>query len=375
MIGAWNLEIICILVIGYWSLPLATKIFEIHPQFPEMDRLAQCAKIIRQGGLVIFPTETVYGIAADYDNKKALDRLRQVKRRSENKPFSVIISQRVSLLNLTNSTNQMIFKLVDRFWPGPLTVVVPAKAEGQTIGVRMPDHAIALNLVQEAECTVAAPSANVEGREPPKTCAEALKDLDGQVEAAIDGGPSQWGKSSTVVDCTGTEPKILREGVIAAADIERVAKQKTVVFVCTGNSCRSVMAEYLMKKLLGNRPDVEVLSAGTSVFIRSGASAETIHVLRREGMDATLHQSQSINSIMLKKADLIIVMTDVHRQHIVERLPEVEKRMYLLREFANIPAGSTSDLDVSDPIGRSPQAYEECLSVIKDAVGKIVNLV
>ncbi len=354
---------------------MPTKILEIHPQFPEMDKIAQAAKVIRQGGLVIFPTETVYGIAVDYENKKTMDRLREVKRRSEHKPFSVLVSQRANLLQLTTTPNLMVYKLADRFWPGPLTMVVPSMKEGETIGIRMPDHVIALNLIQEAQCIVAAPSANLEGKEPPKTCAEALLDLNGLVDLAIDGGPAQWGKSSTVVDCTATEPKIIREGVIHFGDIERVVKQKTVLFVCTGNSCRSVMAEYLLKKILGHRHDVEVISAGTSVFVRSGASAETIHVLRREGMDATMHQSQPLNSILLKKADLILVMTGLHRQQIIERMPEVEKRVYLLREFANIPSSFSQSLDVPDPIGKSPMEYEECLMLIKEAVAKIANLI
>ncbi len=353
-----------------------TKIIEIHPEFPEIDKIAACAKIIRQGGLVIFPTETVYGIAADFDNQKAMERLKEVKRRSDGKPFSVLISQRVSFLNLTSAAQPMVYKLADRFWPGPLTIVVPAKEPGTTIGIRMPDHAIALNLVQEAQVTVAAPSANIEGKEPPQTCAQALQDLDGLVDAAIDGGPAQWGKSSTVVDCLADTPKVLREGVITAEDIARVAKQKTVLFVCTGNSCRSVMAEYLLKKMIGGREDVEVISAGTSVFIRSGASAETVHVLRREGMDASHHQSTPLNSVMVKKADLIFAMTDAHRQHIIQKIPEVEKRVYLLREFAhNISGVRSEDLEIPDPIGQSPQAYEECLGVIKEAIGKIVNLI
>ncbi len=354
---------------------MATKIIQIHPQFPELERIAQCAKVIRQGGLVIFPTETVYGIAADHDNKRAMERLRKVKQRSDGKPFSVLISQRINLTNLTNVAQPMIYKLADRFWPGPLTMVVPSKVEGQTIGVRMPDNAIALNLVHESDCTVAAPSANLEAKNPPRTLEEALLDLDGQVDIAIDGGPATWGKSSTVVDCTQNTPRIIREGIISLADIERVSHQKTILFVCTGNSCRSVMAEYMLKKVLAGRDDVEVASAGTSVFIRSGASSETIAVLRREGMDAAFHQAQPLNLIMLKKADLILVMTNTHRQHIIDRLPEVEKRVYLLREFANIPGSFSGNLDIPDPIGKSPQEYEECLNIIKEAVLHVVKLV
>lgn len=353
---------------------MKTKIITVDPQYPDLGKIAYCAKIIRKGGLVIFPTETVYGIAADYSNPKAIARLREVKKRSTEKPFSILIAQTGLISNYTSMTKPLLYKLIDTYWPGPLTIVVPAKEEGKTIGVRMPDHAIALKLVQESQSTIAAPSANFEGNSPPSTCQEALRDLEGLIDAAIDGGPAKLGIGSSVVDLTREEPVVLREGSIKQADVEKIARSKTVLFVCTGNSCRSVMAEYILKDTVRNRPEVEIISAGTGVFFRSSASAETISVLQEQGIDASGHLSQPLNTIMLKKADLIIVMTRAHREQVLERVPEVEKRVYLLKEFVNMPTGLHMDLDVPDPIGRSHQAYKECLVVIKEAVHKIIQL-
>ena len=353
---------------------MKTKVILIDPQYPDLGKIAYCAKIIRQGGLIIFPTETVYGIAADYSNPQTMQKLREVKKRSAEKPFSVLIAQSGLISNHTFMTNPLSYKLIDRYWPGPLTLVVASKEEGETIGVRMPDHAIALKLVQESQCTIAAPSANFEGNPPPSTCQEALRDLEGLVDTAIDGGPSKLGMGSSVVDLTQEKPVVLREGIIKQADVETIAKQKTVLFVCTGNSCRSVMAEYLLKDTLRNRPDIEIISAGTGVFFRSSASAETISVLQEQGIDATRHLSQALTTIMLKKADLIIVMTRGHREQVLERVPEVEKRVYLLKEFVNMPIGLHIDIDVPDPIGRSHQAYKECSVVIKEGVHKIIEL-
>src|SRR3989338_99716 len=129
-----------------------------------------------------------------------MSRLREIKKRSDGKPFTVLISQKGLISNYTSIKNTVVYKLIDSYWPGPLTLVVPVKDGNSTIGVRMPDSIIALKLVQEAQCTVAAPSANLEGRDPPKTCQEALRDLDGLVDAAIDGGPAESGKSTTQVD-------------------------------------------------------------------------------------------------------------------------------------------------------------------------------
>ena len=354
---------------------MKTEIIEVHPEYPDAGKIAYCARIIRQGGLVLFPTETVYGIAADFTNPVAMQRLRDVKNRPEQKTFSILISQKGLISNYTTNRDPVLYKLIDAFWPGPLTIVVPSKEEGKTVGVRMPDHIIALKLVQESQCTVAAPSANISGNEAPVSCQESLEDLGGLVEAAIDGGRAEIGKSSTVVDLCSGAPTIAREGVITQADIDRVAKKKTILFVCTGNSCRSVMADYFLKSMLSGRSDIEVLSAGTGVFIQSTASAETISVLKEDGIDATDHVSQPINSILLKKSDLIFVMTRGHRAQVLERVPEVEKRVYLLKEFANIPPSFQGDLDIPDPIGRSRQDYKECLNMISEAINKIVELV
>ena len=354
---------------------MKTEIIKLDSQYPDLRQIAYCAKVIRKGGLVVFPTETVYGIAADFSNPQAMKRLREVKKRKEEKPFSILISQIGLISNYTSTTNSKLFKLIYACWPGPLTVVVPSKEEGKTIGVRMPDHSIALRLVQDSQCTIAAPSANIEGGQPPSTCEEALKDLDGLVDIAIDGGTARIGAGSSVIDMTKENPVVLRGGVITQEDANRITGKKTVLFVCTGNSCRSVMAEYLLQSQVQERDDVEVMSAGTGVFIQSAASSETLAVLAEEGINAADHVAQPINTILLKKADLIIVMTRNHRSQVLERVPEVEKRVYLLKEFANIPSTGAESLDVPDPIGKSRGLYKECLREIKEAIHKIEKLV
>ncbi len=354
---------------------MVTKILKINSALPETEKIAEAARIIRQGGLVVFPTETVYGIAADSNNPQAIERLNQVKKRTENKPYSILVAQRGIIENYSSYTHPNLYKLVDKYWPGPLTVIVPGKVPGETIGIRMPDHTVALRLVEESGCTIAAPSANLEGKKAPTNCQEALVDLDGLVDLALDGGPVDFGISSTIVDFTKPRPVVIREGVITQPDVDRTINKKSVLFVCTGNSCRSVMAEYLLKAKLIGREDVEVHSAGTSVLFKSTASHETMVVLRQRGINAGMHISRPLGTTMLKKADLIFAMTRSHRAQVLDRAPSVEKRVYLLKEFSPIAGGYESDLDLSDPIGQPHAAYEECLLTINEAIEKIVGLI
>ena len=185
-------------------------------------------KVLKQGGIVAFPTDTVYGLGAVFDDEKAVRKIFAAKGREEKKPLSILVadSVQVELLSEIKSGEmaQKAERLMKKYWPGALTLIFRKKpgipdavtAGGETIGIRMPNMELTRELIRAAGKPLAAPSANTSGKRSSVSAREVLEDLDGKIDMVIDGGTCPVGVASTVVDMTGETPVILREGVITA---------------------------------------------------------------------------------------------------------------------------------------------------------------
>jgi len=195
--------------------------------------LRQALDVLTRGGLVAFPTDTVYGLGAlisheSLDVRAAIDQLYLVKERDPIKAIAVLIGRLSDLARVASEMNPAASRLAAYFWPGALTLVVgrrpdlpPNLSQGATIGVRMPDHPLALELLRLSG-PLAVTSANLSGRPSCVTAAEVFDQLGGRITLILDGGVTPGGQSSTVVDCTGREPLILRSGPISAEEIHSV---------------------------------------------------------------------------------------------------------------------------------------------------------
>ncbi len=195
------------------------------------DRVAAAAAVLRAGGLVVFPTETVYGLGANALDPVAVARIYAVKGRPAANPVIVHVADPDQVAGVAAGWPAVAQKLAAAFWPGPLTLVLPkgpavpdlVTAGGPTVAVRCPAHPVARELIRLAGVPVAAPSANRSGELSPTTAAHAERSLGDSVDVILDGGPCPGGLESTVVDVTSTAVRLLRPGLVGVADLERVA--------------------------------------------------------------------------------------------------------------------------------------------------------
>ena len=208
----------------------ANKIRRIDPVTPQHDLIIEAARVIERGGIVVFPTSFIYGLGADAFNEDAIDRVFRIKKRPHNKPLSVLVKNREVLYRLVQYIPSYASIIMDRFWPGKITIVFKAKdglpknltAGTGTIGVRIPEHTAASALVNALDNPITGTSANFSGN---AGCSQ-IPDLDpiiaDELDLILDAGPLKGGIGSTVINVTGNLPKILRQGAIAAKDISAV---------------------------------------------------------------------------------------------------------------------------------------------------------
>ncbi len=214
-----------------------TIIEKVDPAHIDTDVMEQAGKLIAEGELVAFPTETVYGLGGDALDPDASRRIYAAKGRPSDNPLIVHIADFDDMKRVAREVPEQAKKLADAFWPGPLTMIVwksdavPEATTGgmQTVAVRMPNHPVALELIRRSGCLIAAPSANTSGRPSPTEAQHVAEDLSGKIAMILDGGPVGIGIESTIIDLTEEKPMILRPGYITPEMLSEVLQEEVVI--------------------------------------------------------------------------------------------------------------------------------------------------
>ncbi|MHC4561820.1 MAG: L-threonylcarbamoyladenylate synthase [Planctomycetota bacterium] len=341
------------------------------------------AGVLNDGQLVGFATETVYGIAALATNEHAMARLRDLKSRPR-RPFTVHLARPDDVGRYVRKLPGAARRLIDATWPGPVTLLAPTGGKLATremnvpevraavcsktlIGLRCPDEPVATAMLAAVDGPVVAPSANLIGAPSPRTAEEVLEGLEGRIDLLIDSGHTRLGTDSTIVTFEHGAWSVVRRAAVGDEQLAE-AMGRTIVFVCTGNSCRSPMAAGLAEVMLAERlhcevvdlagQGIEVISAGVFAGAGSPATPEAINAVTKYGVDITAHASQPLTKELINSADVICCMTQTHVNDVCRQAPSAADKTRRL----------DPDGDITDPLGGGIGVYRKTASHIRRAL-------
>lgn len=346
------------------------------------DAVHLAVQTLAEGNLAVFPTETVYGVAASARNGDAVRKLLNAKSRSEGHPLALAIKSADDALDYVPQMNAVSARLARRCWPGPVTLVMDGSHEDSLVqqlpenvraavapvgkvGLRVPAHPLILDVLRLTPGPLVLSSANRGGQPAPTSAEEAVEQMGDDVHIYLNDGKCQFGQPSSVVEIDGDTLNLLRPGVVSESNLGRLASL-LVLLVCTGNTCRSPMAEVLCRNLIAKKlgcpgeeledRGVMVMSAGVAAMPGGRPSPEAVEVMSDLGLALDGHVAQPLSERLANYADMIFTMTNNHRNAIVTQWPHLAPNVHVLR---------TDNGDISDPIGGSLEVYRSCAKQIE----------
>ncbi|MDP2808060.1 MAG: L-threonylcarbamoyladenylate synthase [bacterium] len=342
---------------------------------------AQAVEALNRGQVMAFPTDTVYGLGCRADQSQAVKKIYRLKGRNFSKPLILFINDPRGLAQTTRQIPEYARKLMDAYWPGPLTMVFSASdqvikwgldKEG-TIGIRIPKHQALQAILNQLDCPLATTSANASGAAESCNPLQVMEAFKGPVDLILDGGALPRCRPSTVLDLSREHPVILRRGDIGRQELAELLQlpvkqdKVEVLFVCTGNTCRSPMAEGYLKHILPKqwKDRVSIRSCGARALPGMQATDKGQETAKKCGFDITGHHSRTLTDSLIKQADIIIALEEGHRQDILKLYPKAQVSLLAVD-------------GVPDPVGGTLDDYAKTLELIKrempDVLEKIKEL-
>jgi L-threonylcarbamoyladenylate synthase len=370
-----------------------TETYNIDPNNPDPKILKRAADIISGGGILVYPTDTLYGFGVDARNKVALNRLYDLKGRDETKPVSIIVKNINQAETLVGTVTEFERYMFQKLMPGKTTLILKKrkKIDSQQlnlfrkIGFRIPHSKICKQLTELTNTPVTSTSVNISTKDNLTSISEIKALFNDKVDVILNIGPLKSSKGSTVIDLSVGQPTILRAGDISAKELENILgfpllsnypDKFVITFVCSGNICRSPMAEGLLKRKIAQskyKSVIEINSAGTLNIADAHPTLEAMDVAHNDGLNLTEHLSRGLNKSIIHQSNLVLCMALDHIHYIQENFPEYRSRAKLLKQI-NIDS-KLSNPSIPDPIGQSLSYYEKIYKQISNEIDRITPYV
>jgi protein-tyrosine phosphatase len=343
------------------------------------EQIVRAQRLLHCGGVVVLPTETVYGAAALLNQPQGRQRLADLRGGDRGRPFTVHLARREDAAKFVDlsQVGELGRRMMKKLWPGPVALVfdVPSalrEASTAALGIaqtdvydasgsitlRFPDHVVTDDVLSGVAGPVALTLAGSTPGGPAWSAAAAANELGDRVDLILDAGPTRFSKPSTIIKVSGEKYQVLRSGVYDERIIDKMLKT-TILFVCSGNTCRSPMAEALARRVLARKfevPEAElekkginVVSAGSFAMPGARATPQGVEALREMGIDLTQHRSKPLSVELIHQADLIFTMGRAHAMQVQALVPSAAEKVATLD-----PTG-----DIDDPIGGDTALYKD----------------